>query len=226
MQPASAASADLALIKPSPAISSARVRAGVMRGGHAGPFDEAHAEARRRRVEGGLGAHHHAHDHAERRQRVLRDPFGEPQGRERQRRHIEALGHGLELLGVDGTRLRAAPLRRAGIPDDADTALRTERHDHKRARREIETLGHEIVVGLVERDRQQHGHERPRLSRAIYVNAEKAIQMGAPARLEAWNASDLSHNLGANLGRAEGRRKTAPFPYRQGKVQPRDRTEA
>ena len=42
-------------------------------------FDQRHAEARLGRLEHGARAHHHAHRHAERRQRVLGDPLGKAQ---------------------------------------------------------------------------------------------------------------------------------------------------
>ena len=43
------------------------------------PFDDPHAKPRLYRIEYALRAHHHARDHAERRQRIARHPFGEPQ---------------------------------------------------------------------------------------------------------------------------------------------------
>ena len=64
-------------------------------------FDQRHAEARLRRLEHGARAHHHAHRHAERRQRVLGDPLGKAQRQRRQRRHVEPRGDGFQLLGID-----------------------------------------------------------------------------------------------------------------------------
>ena len=108
VQPASAASALLARIRPSAAISSARLRAGVMRGGSAAPSFSADAEAGLHRLEHRRRAHHHAHHHAELRERVACDPFGEPQRNGRERRHLrQGGGDGLELLL--GTGLPASP---------------------------------------------------------------------------------------------------------------------
>ena len=96
---------------PSPAISSARLRAGVMRGGSRRAFDKRHAEARLRRLEHGARAHHHAHHHAERRQRVLARSTRQSAADRRQRRHVEARGDGLSASWGR----RACPARRTGL---------------------------------------------------------------------------------------------------------------
>ena len=114
---------------------------------------EAHAEARLDRLERGLRAHQHARDHAGGGQRVARDPFGKAQRDFGKRRHIETLGKRLHLLGLDfglGTQ--------GLVPYDAEAGLRSKRHQHEIARRNLQPFWHQVVVGLIERDRNQHRH--------------------------------------------------------------------
>ena len=177
---ASAASAALARTRPSAAISSARLRAGVMRGGVGRAFVEADAEAGPHRLEYGRGAHHHAHHHAEGGQRVARHPFGEAERDGGQRRHVaERLGNRLELLVGD----RLAALAHRAIPDHADAALRPERDEHEGARGGLHVRGEHVVIGLVQRDGHQHGHAPlvgggPR--RGVIELGEQALQAAVP----------------------------------------------
>ncbi len=136
-------------------------------GGHArrlcGALVDLDAEARLLRLEDSIRAHHHAHDHAEWRQRVARDPLGETQGQLGQRRHlVQDVGDGLELLVGDGL----AGVADGPVPGDADAALGAEGHDHELpGGGRIAFDGHQVIVGLVERHGQQDGHARARAGR-------------------------------------------------------------
>ena len=112
--------------------------------------DDHDAEARLFRLERGLCAHHHARHHADRRQCVARDPLGEAQRQLRQAGYIEGLNDRLELGLLD--RLFGADRL---VPDDAEAVLWAERDVHEFTRRQVHAGRHDIVVGLVERDRQQ-----------------------------------------------------------------------
>ena len=126
-----------------------------MRGGAGASLVALDAEAGLHRLEHGRRAHHHAHDHAERSQRVARHPLGKAQRQGRQRRHFgERRGDGLELLVRD----RLAPLADGAVPHHADAGLRPERHQHEGAGAGLDPVGEQVVVGLVEGHRQQHGH--------------------------------------------------------------------
>ena len=139
------------------------------------------AEARLARLEHGRRAHHHAHDHAERRERVARHPFGKAQRQGGQRRHVgERGGDDLQLLVGD----RLARLADGAVPDHADALLRPERHQHEGAGAGFQTIGKQVVVGLVERDGQQHGHApgQGRGGRAVFLQwREQALQARDPA---------------------------------------------
>ena len=117
-------------IRPSSAISSARVACGRHARRMGGFVDQAHAEARLRRLKGRAGAHHHARHHAERGERVFCHPLGEAQRGNGQRRDVQPLGQGLELLWID--RLVAVAYRL--VPDNADARLRAEGYEHEAAR--------------------------------------------------------------------------------------------
>ena len=103
-------------------------------------------------------AHHHAHHHAERRQRVARDPLGKAQRDGGQRRHVdERAVMAFSFLSVDRlARLadRARPRRRR-----CGSAARTAPARSAPGSASM-PVGQQVVVGLVERDRQQHGHAR------------------------------------------------------------------
>ena len=130
-------------------------------------LDALDAEARLRRLEHGRRAHHHAHHHAERRQRVARDPFGKAQRDRRQRRHVRARAvmafSFFSATGLPPSPTGASqtmPMRR----------LRPERHQHEAARARPRCRPAQVVVGLVERDRQQHRHARrlPRVAGGLH----------------------------------------------------------
>ena len=53
---------------------------------------------------------------------------------------------------------RLAPLADRPVPDHANAGLRPERHQHEGAGAGFDPVGEQVVVGLVERHRQQHGH--------------------------------------------------------------------
>ncbi len=132
-----------------------------------------HAETRLDGFENGLRAHHHAQHHAERRQRVFRDPLGETHGFCRQRRHIQRLEQRLELFRIG----RALAASHARIPHHAYAMLRPERDDIKGAGFGRMSCGDDVVVGLFQRNRQQHGHERLCLVLAFHINAKQTIQL-------------------------------------------------
>ena len=120
---------------------------------------EPHAVARRGRIEGAAGAHHHAQDHAGGGERVARHPVGEGERDARQRRHVVNQFDDLaELLALDLGRLLALGAR----PDDAEIVHRPERHDDELARRDLHALGHEVVVRRRQRERQHDGHRQRR----------------------------------------------------------------
>ena len=178
---ASAASALLARTRPSAAISSARLRAGVMRGGCGRARVELDAEARLDGLEHGGRAHHHAHHHAERGERVARHPLGKAQRDGRQRRHLgQASGDGLELLVGD----RLAGIAERAVPDHADAGLRSEGHQHEGAGARLDIGRQQVVVGLVERHGQQHGHARA-IGRRPPAGLHRAVRAGFPNRVPA-----------------------------------------
>ena len=109
-----------------------------------------------------------------RRERVARDPLGEPQRDRRQRRHVEARGDRLELLGIDGL----AGVADGIVPHHADAALRPERDQHEAAGLQLEPVRHQVVVGLVERDRQQDGHAGAHVRLTSLELIQQAVQTG------------------------------------------------
>ena len=70
------------------------------------------------------------------------------------------------------------------VPDHADANLRTERHKHEGARRCLDALWEQVVVGLIERDGQQYGHasrcggDRRRF--LLLQVCKQALQRGLP----------------------------------------------
>ena len=149
-------------------------------GGGRRPFGQPHAEPRLFRFEGSLRAHHHARNHAERRQRVLGNPFRKAQADFRQRRHIESRYDGLELFGL----CRLLGSQRA-VPNDADARLRPERHQHEHAGAENHALQRAVIVGLVQRHGHEHGHEAAR-GRAVagFQIVEQAFHVCVHKRLK------------------------------------------
>ena len=126
-------------------------------GGEAGwgGSDPLDAEARLDGFEQGARPHQHPCNHAERGQGVARDPFRELQRQGGQWGYLgQDLGDALELFC--GYRLWG--LADGAMPDEADARLRTEGNQHEGPRRRLATIGQQIVVGLVEGDRQQHRH--------------------------------------------------------------------
>ena len=116
-------------------------------------FHQPDTEAMFRRLEGGVGAHHHARDHAERGQRVARHPFRKAHRDFGKPRCVDQAGQGFQLLRVDG--LAVATL---AVPYNADARLRPEWDEHERTWGHLDAVRHQIVVRLIERDRHQHGH--------------------------------------------------------------------
>jgi hypothetical protein len=110
---------------------------------------EAHADAFARRPEMFTHAQRHTHDHAARRERVVRDPVDEFAQLGLQRRHVELVGDVLEAV-VEA---------RVGIvvlgPHHPQRLARPEWHGHDVARRHLHAGRHHIGIGLVERDRHQ-----------------------------------------------------------------------
>ena len=174
---ASAASAALARTWPSAATLRARWRAGVMRGGSARRI-ELHPEAGLVRLEHRRRPHHHAHHHAQRRQRVAGHPLGEAQREDGERRHLgQGGGDGLELPVGD----RLARIAEGRVPHHAEAGLRAEGdQDEGAGRRRLQVVGQQVVVGLVERHRQQHGH--PRAAGRGGDGCHRAVRAGFPKR--------------------------------------------
>ena len=130
------------------------------------------AEAGLNALEQRRGADHHAHDHAERGERVARHPLGEAQRRDRQRRHVgEHARHHLQLAAC-GALVRS---RKRRVPDDADARLCAERHEHEGAGGGGAAIAQQVVVGLVERDRQQHRHPGAGRCRILCIEQTEKI---------------------------------------------------
>ena len=123
----------------------------VARRGHALGMrtGEPHADALARRAEMLAHAQRHAHDHAARRQRVVRHPVDELAQLRFQRRHVELVGNVLEA--VVEPRIGILVLR----PHHAERLARAERYRHDVAGRDVHPGRHHIGIGLVERDRHQ-----------------------------------------------------------------------
>src|SRR5262249_55796211 len=103
----------------------------------------------------GGGAHHHARDHAQWRERVARHPLGKAHRQGGQWRNVgEPRRDGLELLVGD----RLARLADRPIPDHAEALLWPERHQYEGAGGGLDPLGEQIVVGLIECEWQEHRH--------------------------------------------------------------------
>ena len=172
VQLASAASADLARMRPSPAISSARVRAGVMRGGTGAPATIDTPNRGRTGSNASLALIIMRTTMPSGDKRVFGDPLGKAQRGGRERRHVQSLHHGLQFFGVD----RLVALADGLVPDDADAALRAQGHQHEAAGLQLQVLRHQVIVGLVEGDGQQNGHSpaRGRLRTPHFV--EQTIQ--------------------------------------------------
>ena len=135
-----------------------------------GFVDQPHAEARLRGLEGGAGAHHHARHHAERGERVFCHPLSEAQRGNGQRRDVQPLGQGLELLGID--RFVAVAYRL--VPDNTDARLRAEGHEHEAARFHIRRL-------LARRNRRS-GRVRQASARARAARARGRVSLSSPSR--------------------------------------------
>ena len=94
-------------------------------------------------------AHRHAQHRSRRRQRISGDPIDEPEDRFGQRRClVQPLGNRFQLGPVES--LASPP------PDDADDLARTQGRHDKIAWPERHPLGHGIVVGTCQRQRQQN----------------------------------------------------------------------
>ena len=150
-----------------------------------------YAEARFGGLEHGRGAHHHADQHAQRRQGVARHPFRKAERDLRQRGDFgQGSGDGLELLLRD----RLARIADRGVPDHADAALRPERDQYEVAGRRHNVGGQRIVVGLIERYGQDYGHGRaliPNYEPAFLELCEQTFQTGP--RTNTPNRRDLPY---------------------------------
>ena len=201
---AASASAALARMAPSAAISSARLRAGVMRGGSGAPSttvtpnrgfvgsNTARALIIMRTVMPS-GASVYLAIHSAKRS-VSAGSGGTS------RRAVMAFS----FLGSTGFPARPRPTDRF-VPDDADAALRAERHQHEASRLQLDALGHDVIVRLVERDgehdRRQlcagaclrlqrleqtvHRRQRPQAARIRKANGEPRRMAGRPQGMDA-----------------------------------------
>ena len=173
-----------------------------------------HAKARPHRLEHRRAAHHHAHDHAERRQRVARDPLRETERACRQGRHVERLRDGLEpLVGH-----RTVALADGAVPDDADARLRAERHQHEQAGRDLDPVRQAVVVGLVQRHGQQHGHAVAPCSGArpaFFQSFEQTFQTFNPEPERANRTNRVHNSLEGEVGSVSVRRFGVQRPGRR-----------
>ena len=118
-------------------------------------FDEPQALDHRLRIESRGRAQRHARDIARRRQRIGRHPVEKGAHVVCQRRAIEDMIDGAQLLRID--RAALAPL----VPDNANDLARPERHHDDGARHDMDIFRDRIGI----RPRCRHGHEhryRPR----------------------------------------------------------------
>ncbi len=100
------------------------------------------------RFERGRHAHRHAQDGARRRQGVGRDPIDEAAQRLGHRQRRQQMGDVAQLAGRH--------LARALAPDDADRLALAQRHDHEMAGVNRQPVGDAVVIGIRQRQRQQH----------------------------------------------------------------------
>ncbi len=113
------------------------------------------AEFRRGRFADLAGADRHAQEHSARSQGPTGRPVDEVAQRGAERRPVEDLGDGLEVVAAG----------RARGPHDAGGDARAERHVHEGARFELRPRGRAVAIGGVDGDRAPA--RRPRCSAAL-----------------------------------------------------------